>query len=631
MSTLGIDLGHRYGRIGWPGPDGQPVVAPAAALNSPEDMGSSLAELLALAPDAEADGPAREVALGLSPSGGQELALRRAARSAGLDVLHAVPDPVAVALHYGTIADGVESTVLVCDQGATTLELTALAISGDRTVRITDTTTHPLGGDHWDAAVAGELLRQITTAHPGAAEDVRPDAALYRVAEELRLGIGDGETRTRQLNWQDLDCEVALDRVEFERLVTPLRRRAREAVAAAVSAGDERPGGAPTALLLAGGLCATEGLAEALEDGLGLYVRCAEPASAVVRGLVQLSGFGVLRVLSGRQAQEPPRHEARSGPASGRRPDPEPPRDPEPRQEREAPQDPEPQQERERRQAPESVVAAEPAPATPPEAGPTPRHEPQPPEPEQEPVREPEPRLDEPVPEPEQGPEPDTETAPTPPPTTDNAALAAVPVDHLQAIRRDDHLLVLWAWPDDCLAARVRWRVEGDRPTSPLDSGDVRCSRRVYEHDGGLDLVVGRGAVTLTVEALVAGGQVGCEGAAALLVPAESPVVRYTPAVRRTLKGRIATVTFETDTHCELPALRIVHGTGRYRPMSTKDGTVVHEVAARPLRAGTPASVEFAFPAGRGPSWLVCFPVLADRDAETPEVRPAALHRLKVT
>lgn len=203
----------------------------------------------------------------------------------------------------------------------------------------------------------------------------------------------------------------------------------------------------------------------------------------------------------------------------------------------------------------------------------------------------------------------------------------------LQAIRRDDHLLILWAWPDSALTARVRWRREdattaGDGPRD----GDIRCQRRVYEHDGGLDLPVGRGAVTLTVEALVPDPAVNTEGAASLRIPAEPPIVEYEPSLRRRLTGaRVATVTFTARTGCDLPALRIVHGLGRYRPTSTAEGTVLHEVPAQRLPAGTPLTVEFPFPGTRGPSWLVCFPGPdSDQDRDI-DIRPTALHRLRVT
>lgn len=203
----------------------------------------------------------------------------------------------------------------------------------------------------------------------------------------------------------------------------------------------------------------------------------------------------------------------------------------------------------------------------------------------------------------------------------------------LQAIRRDDHLLVLWAWPDAALTARVRWRREdvtavGDGPRD----GDIRCQRRVYEHDGGLDLRLGRGAVTLTVEAQVPAPGVDTEGAASLRIPAEPPIVEYEPTLRRRLNGtRVATVTFTTRTGCDLPTVRVVHGLGRYRPTSTAEGAVLHEVPAQRLPAGAPLVVKFPFPSTRGPSWLVCFPADAPGPDSDIDLRPTALHRLRVT
>ncbi|MEU7317332.1 hypothetical protein [Streptomyces sp. NPDC007083] len=154
----------------------------------------------------------------------------------------------------------------------------------------------------------------------------------------------------------------------------------------------------------------------------------------------------------------------------------------------------------------------------------------------------------------------------------------------------------------------------------------------MYEHDGGLDLAVGRGAVTLTVEALVADPGAGCEEAASLVVPAQPSLVEYEPTVRRRLTGRVATVTFTSEAGCYLPRLRIVHSRGRFRPTSASEGTVLHEVPGQRLPAGSPLAVEFPLPATRGPSWLVCFP--ADADAGTDcdlDIRPTALHRLRVT
>ncbi|MFI1330723.1 Hsp70 family protein [Streptomyces sp. NPDC020845] len=573
---LGIAIGHRIARIGRLAPEGRPTVTATdlAGTDGVADPATALTMLLAEVTAEEAVATGEEAVLGLPASAGREAEadLRRAAEEAGLRVNRIVPEPVAVALHYGAIDEGVHRTVLVVDQAATTVDLTVLAITPDLTVRIVTTRTEPLADDHALTAIAQELT------------EAAPDAVLLS-----------GDLYTTPAHRTDI---------------------------------------------------------ENLADAQGLTMRCRTPELAVVHGLLLLEDFGLLRIAT--------------GPAPARTHFPPPLEDPEPQPWPTPVADPEPQNAppdrtlkgraavpdppRGREQPPPSD--SEPPTATGPNgrgAVPDPprgRERPSPPHSEPPaattpPIPTPEP---EPAPEPAPEPEPDPE-APRPEPETPRpepaSTLRSVPVTQLQAIRRDDHLLVLWAWPDSALTARVRWRREdvttaGDGPRD----GDIRCQRRVYEHDGGLDLPVGRGAVTLTVEALVPDPAVDTEGAASLRIPAEPPIVEYEPSLRRRLTGaRVATVTFTARTGCDLPALRIVHGLGRYRPTSTAEGTVLHEVPAQRLPAGAPLIVEFPLPSTKGPSWLVCFPVdgpdsgsdpHSDQDRDI-DIRPTALHRLRVT
>ncbi|WP_353940739.1 hypothetical protein ABII15_03340 [Streptomyces sp. HUAS MG91] len=519
---LGIAIDHHIAHLGRFDPQGRPSVT-ATDLDGTDGIADPAAALHLLLTAAEDE----EAVFGLPASADRdaEARLRRAAEDAGLRVHRVVPKPVAVALHYGAIDEGVLRTVLVVDQTVETVELTVLAITPDLTARIVSTRTVPLGEDHARTAMDRELAEA-----------------------------------------------------------------------------------APDAVLLSGGLYTQADRRDEVEDlpaAQGLMVRCTSPELAVVHGLLLLDDFGLLRVTTG------PAPEASQN-------FPPPPEDPEPQPWTTAPTDPEP---------PAAATATEPPPrraeptAPPTEPPPAPPAEPRKPEPESAP-----PAPEEPAP------------APSAPTATHTGAVQSVPVTQLQATRRDDHLLVLWAWPDNALTARVRWRRED--PTAPGDGprdGDIRCQRRVYEHDGGLTLPLGRGAVTLTVEALVPGARADTEGAASLHVAAEPPIVDYEPALRRRLTGaRVATVTFTARTGCDLPAVRIVHGLGRYRPTSTAEGTVLHEVPAQRLSAGTPLTVEFPFPGTKGTSWLVCFPADGpaaphDPDDRPTDIRPTALHRLRVT
>lgn len=521
---LAIAIGHRIARTGRLAPDGRPTAAVTDLAGT--DGVADPAAALALLPAADED---EDVVLGLPASAGREAEarLRRAAQDAGLRVSRVIPEPVAVALHYGAIDEGVHRTVLVVDQAAAAADLTVLAITPDLTVRTVATRTGQLAGDHALPAIARELAK------------TSPDAVLLS-----------GDLYTAQARRTEI---------------------------------------------------------EGLPEARGLTVRCTTPELAVVHGLLLLADFGLLRTAT--------------GPAPTGSHFPPPLEDPEPPLWRPIPEDPEPQ------------GAPPPRPRTheePPPAAPAPAPAPEPaPEPEPPPTPEPEPGPEE-KPPPRQPPPP-----PATPPSTTPQTLRSIPVAQLQTIRRDDHLLVLWAWPDSALTARVRWRCEDAAAVGiGPGEGDIRCQRRVYEHDGGLDLLVGRGAVTITVEALVPGPGVVTEGAASRRIPAEPPIVEYEPSLRRRLTGgRVATVTFTARTGCDLPALRIVHGLGRYRPTSPAEGTVLHEVPAQRLSAGTPLTVEFPLPGTRGPSWLVCFPAGGPDAARESgiDIRPTALYRLRVT
>ncbi|MFF3785706.1 Hsp70 family protein [Streptomyces sp. NPDC001933] len=696
---IAIDLGHRFGRVARMGPDGLPEVT-TTRLVGVDGVLDPVRALPLLLDAAVAEGTAvtgETAVLGLPVAGGREDELRYAVEQAGLGVGRVVPESVAVALHYGAIAEGVDHTVLVCDQGATTLDLSVLTIAPDLTVHVVRAVSLRNGGDDWDAAIAAVLTGRL------------PDGAdPLGAAETVRRALDTSDGVTVPLSMQGTTGErhaLALDPAAAEGAVAPLRERALAAVRDQLAAAEP----AVDTVLLAGGMCASPRMRagiEALPAAGGMTVRCDRPDRAVALGLFALRDFGVLRVVAG-PAAGPGRPEAGyAGPGSGypyvgagNAMDPEPAvttTDPEPRAGRTLPEDPEPgswqggasaaedkdtggrgstapEAEAPGRPDPEQSRPdpsyadpsyAEPAHAEPPRLQPPhaepPRPRPSRPEPSYADPGPCEPGHDEPPHIPAQGTNPAPEspsppvsgpydtTAPTPAPTPtgspiDPPAHFAIPVDQLQVVRRGDHLLVLWAWPDGALSARVRWRREGGGTGAAAPAeGDVVCRRRVYEHDGGFDLAVGREAVTLTVEALVAELSDGCEGASSLLVPAAPTVVAYEPSVRRRLRGRVASVSFTSETGCDLPALRIVHSLGRFRPTSTSEGTVLHEVPAQRLAAGTPLTVEFPLPATRGPSWLVCFPASEDTETGTDtgtgagtdsgiDIRPAALHRLRVT
>jgi len=201
------------------------------------------------------------------------------------------------------------------------------------------------------------------------------------------------------------------------------------------------------------------------------------------------------------------------------------------------------------------------------------------------------------------------------------------PVEQLRALRRGDRLLLTWIWPQGTVEAQVRWRSDDDRPGL---HGSARCTRRLYDHDGGFEMPAGRVGVTITVEALGYEDRIDGEPPSALRVePPTRPTVLYTPSLRKGPRRWTVTVTFTSDIDCSLPPVLVVLGTGSYMPASTRDGEVVHTVTETPLAAGLPSSAEFRLAPRRGTRWIVCLP--ADEDDAPVGIRPASLHRLRVS
>ena len=626
---------------------------------SPESVAGYLLADAARRAGVAAGTPVRDVTLGVPTAADDSSGLRRAASAAGLTVADTIAEPVAVALHYGAVRDGVDHVTVVHDLGGTTLDVAVLRIRG-RDVAILRSARDMIGGARWDEALASSLL--------AGGGGQMPDTGSLAAAEQLRIRLTDSEQASGRLTGPGTEREVHVDRARLEELTAHLLDRVidftRQTIEEAVGASGERP----DSILLAGGASRMPMVARALAARLGLNVRADDPQLAVVRGLALARDFGLLFVTGqeGEPLSLPPVLPARppsSAPpqvpvtgghqavdeepaAVGRQSEVE---DPEPRLADPEPAaagplaadpgplaaDPEPlAADPGPLAADHGPVAADPEPlaadATPRFAGteaaaPTrtagrpagladaaPRRPPSP----RRPLRPPPPAADPPRPPgvvPVGG-APEAER------------LSGRPVGQLRALRQGERVLLTWIWPEDCVEAQVRWRSDEDRPGV---HGSARCSRRMYDHDGGFQLPAGRSGLMITVEALGYGDRLDGEPASAVLVPPSRPAIRYDPVVQKKRRSWVVTLTFTGDIDCSLPPVLVVLGTSSYMPTSTRDGEVVHTVSQRSLSIGLPSSDTFELAPQRGPRWLVCLP--ADDDS-APEVdlRPASLHRLRV-
>jgi actin-like ATPase involved in cell morphogenesis len=558
----------------------------------------------------------RDVLLGMPVAAADGPALRRAAAAAGLTVAGVIAEPVAAALHYGTVADGAEQVTVVHDLGATTLDVTVLRISG-RNVAILRSARYPVGGRQWDHTVAGELLSET-----GTATTFDLGTALAS-AERLRVKLTEDEQASDWLTGPSGEREVHLDRARLEAITAPLVDQiiihTRQVIDAAAAGGARAD-----TVLLAGGASQMPMVARALAAGLGLAVRASQPQLAVVRGLALAQGFGLLFVtgqdgapldlpaapalppaarVAGQQARPADDEQAATVPLRQARPSP-------------------PLPTGEQRAGPADATATNGDPATgDPATGGWAGHG---------------------------GGAGTADPAGHADPADDVAGpemLTGWPVAGLHCLRRGERLLLTWDWPAGSVMATVRWRTDADLPGR---QGSARCSKRQYEHDGGFELRVGRHGAEITVEALGYWGQQDTPDTpppANLQVPPDLAAVSYDPRLRREWrhwkewlkKGMVrwtATVRFASDTDISLSPVHVVLGGGSYRPQSAADGALVHTVAAQRLTAGIPVLVSFELTPPRGTCWLVCLldeEHKANGDPQVPaDLRPASLHRLKV-
>ncbi|MEZ0107697.1 hypothetical protein ABH920_001689 [Catenulispora sp. EB89] len=343
------------------------------------------------------------------------------------------------------------------------------------------------------------------------------------------------------------------------------------------------------AVLLAGA-DATPDLAAQLHEALGIPVRCDEPGAAVAAGAARSADFGFLRVNTSGTPSSNPAPRPLPFVTTPEREDPEP-----------------------ARQQPVSTPEEQIRPRTQPPYTP-----PTPPSP---PPQTPSGPFTAPPTAPPTGHVPPTRPAPSAGPD----ASYPQPVAALTAERREEHALLTWIWPPDCVISVVRWQIGrgGD-----ARRGETECTRRVYEHEGGFQLRIGASESLFTVEALVPGSSPEPAPPSSVGLAALPPAIRYVPAVQGRGSRRTGQVTLTSDTDCTFPAIDVVLARGHYLPRGAHEGEVVHRIAGAHLSPRMPLTVQFPLAGHRGPFWLVCF--TADPAEASVELLPESLHRLKV-
>ena len=124
------------------------------------------------------------------PATADDLAsMRRAAAAAGLTVTGAIAEPVAVALHYGAVANGVDHVLVVADVGGAKVDVTVLRVA-DRVVTVLGAARRPAG----EAASLPGLVTGLVTEVIGQAMGTtgeRPETVLLAGGSAALPAAGD--------------------------------------------------------------------------------------------------------------------------------------------------------------------------------------------------------------------------------------------------------------------------------------------------------------------------------------------------------------------------------------------------------------------------------------------------------
>ncbi|WP_160051674.1 hypothetical protein [Nocardiopsis sp. FR26] len=202
---------------------------------------------------------------------------------------------------------------------------------------------------------------------------------------------------------------------------------------------------------------------------------------------------------------------------------------------------------------------------------------------------------------------------------------AAPPVRGLHAQRFDTAIRLSWTWPDDAVAALVSWRPEAPGAEHWI-GGELRCTRRQYDCEGGFEAPMSPDSVKVAVRAVVPfeGGET-VSAPVGLTVPGRAVLDYRVEAAGLLRRDRVVQLVAKED--CDIPELVVVYAEGPVQPHSAAQGTELARIPAGHLAAGAWVSVRVRPPRGTGEGWLMCFP--ADGDAHGIRLRQPPVRELR--
>jgi hypothetical protein len=136
--------------------------------------------------------------------------------------------------------------------------------------------------------------------------------------------------------------------------------------------------------------------------------------------------------------------------------------------------------------------------------------------------------------------------------------------------------------------------------------GEHRCSRRVYDDEGGVAVSVGQAKTIIEARAVYAhpDGEL-IAPAVAVTVPGRKVSLNYRILPASRLRPRQRVIEVSAEQPVMLPALVVVRATGTYAPEEPAEGAELARIESQPIAPGQPVRVTVEPPKGRG--WLACF------------------------
>jgi Fe-S protein assembly chaperone HscA len=187
---------------------------------SPPEVGAAVLRALKQRAETALGGPIEKAVITVPAyfNDAQRQATKDAGRIAGLEVVRIVNEPTAASLAYG-LQNRESATIAVYDLGGGTFDISILRLQeGIFEVLATGGDTH-LGGDDFDAALAGLLLEEAGESGPDPATRSRARLA----AEEAKRHLSDYKAAEVVFEKSDGDLfRRSFTRDEFETLVMPL-------------------------------------------------------------------------------------------------------------------------------------------------------------------------------------------------------------------------------------------------------------------------------------------------------------------------------------------------------------------------------------------------------------------------